>query len=272
MKLEKVNNIKVKPIPIKGKHKGIGDLFNYEFNNTFLVAKKNSGKTSTIFEILKQYIEHYEKISTKYDVYCPIFIIFCSTVHKDNNWQYMQQYFENKVPIICYTSIHEDNGVLETTIEELSTQPEFEEEDFVETDSEVPCDLGFSKRRHKKRRKIYTRYIMVFDDLSDEINSPIINALLKKHRHLKINVILSSQYANDIKPEARQQVDQFLVFKDQPEKKLEDIYKSSGVAVGWDRFLELYFDATKEPFNFLYLDVPKGIFRKNFNEEYILKN
>ena len=122
MKIEKINNIKVKPIPIKGKYKWIGDLFNYEFNNTFLVTKKNSGKTSTIFEILKQYIDHYDKISTKYKEYCPILIIFCSTVFKDNNWLYMQQYFDGKVPIICYTSIYDENNVLETTIKEISQE------------------------------------------------------------------------------------------------------------------------------------------------------
>jgi len=75
MNLKRINNKKVKAIPIpdedKRPIKGF-DICEEVYANIFLCARKKSGKTSAVFKIMKE-------CSTKHT----IIIIFCSTVHKD---------------------------------------------------------------------------------------------------------------------------------------------------------------------------------------------
>ena len=55
--------------------------------------------------------------------------------------------------------------------------------------------------------------MIIFDDLSDEIrNSRDVAALLKNGRHFA-KVIISSQYLKDLRPEARTNIDYFILFK-----------------------------------------------------------
>ena len=75
MDLKKINNIKVKVIPQEkeedlSRWKG-SKIFNVRYPNVFLLAKKNSSKTCTIFTILKQTLTKNTEV-----------IIFSSTVIK----------------------------------------------------------------------------------------------------------------------------------------------------------------------------------------------
>ena len=87
--MKKINDVKVLPIPIKGaggkKFPGYKIFSENKYPNIFLLAKKNSGKTSTIFTIIKQYLE--KKKNRKV-------IIFSSTVNKDNNWIYITKWLK----------------------------------------------------------------------------------------------------------------------------------------------------------------------------------
>ena len=81
IKLSRINKEKVKPIKLnnldndKRDWKGV-NLFNNNLCNVFLCAKKRSGKTSTIFKILKACSDKNTNI-----------IVFSSTVDKDPNHQ-----------------------------------------------------------------------------------------------------------------------------------------------------------------------------------------
>ena len=138
--LRQINNHVVRPIPIPSSFdtrpiKGF-DLCETLYANIFLTAKKNSGKTSTIFKIMK----HCSDKKT-------IIIIFCSTIYKDENWIAIQKYFEDRgYDIRVYTSIFEDGeDELDNLIAELSKEQEKEEEDELQ----YQCDVG------NKRLKIY---------------------------------------------------------------------------------------------------------------------
>src|SRR5690349_21858491 len=98
-KTEQINDVKINPIPVQtgnGRPKG-KDLFDELYANIMLVGKKKSGKSNTIFEILK-------RCATKNTA----LIVFCSTFEKDYNWLHIREWCKkNDVPIVGYTSANE---------------------------------------------------------------------------------------------------------------------------------------------------------------------
>lgn len=111
-------------------------------------------------------------------------------------------------------------------------------------------------------------YLLIFDDLSHELKLPSLVALLKKNRHYRLKVALSSQYINDLKPESIKQMDFILLFKGQSDDKLAKIIKDADIAIDLPTLKIIYDDATKEDFGFLYIDVRNDAFRKNFDRLY----
>ena len=79
MSITKINNFVVQPVPLLGGAdnrpiKGSA-LFSEIYANIFAVARKNSGKSSVIYNIIKHCSERDTKV-----------LAFCSTIHKDNAW------------------------------------------------------------------------------------------------------------------------------------------------------------------------------------------
>ena len=124
------------------------------------------------------------------------------------------------------------------------------------------------QRKPRKPKRIAAEHFFIFDDLGVNLRSPIINTLLKTHRHYKSKVIISSQYLNDLLPEARLQLDFVLVFGGNSVEKMKALHKDIDLSIPFDDFIMLYKDATKEKYNFLYIDARSEQFRKNFNELY----
>ena len=135
-----------------------------------------------------------------------------------------------------------------------------------ETESEVE-DKPLKPRRSKYQSP---EYIIVFDDLSNELKSRTLLGLLKKNRHFKTKLIISSQWINDLLPESRKQIDLFLIFKGFPERKLTEIYKDCDSGLPFDTFYKLYKKATKKPYSFLYIG--SDSYRCNFDKQFILEN
>ena len=124
------------------------------------------------------------------------------------------------------------------------------------------------EKKPKKSKFRSPEYLIILDDLSNELKNPALKALLKKNRHFKSKVIVSSQYLNDLEPESRKQMDYILVFKGQPQKKLDEIYRDADVAVSPEEFYEIYKSATESLYSFLYIDRGTDTFRKNFSHLY----
>ena len=273
----------VKPIKldrhVEDKDAKGGDVFSL-YSNIFLCAKKKSGKTSTIYKILKMCC------NTKTNI-----IIFASTVNKDETWEKIVKHFSKTNNVATYTSLFED-GIdrlreFIDTLQEQDNNESSEEEESSEYEAD-PDDICFyeypklkkvkkkKKKRAKQRaakpkRKIAPEYVFVLDDLSTELSKPIISAFVKKNRHFKCKVIISSQWWNDLHPQARQQLDYILLYPNMRRDKLEVIHKEADLAIPLKEFNQLYEDATSEKYNFLYIDVRDEKFRKNFTDEYVLK-
>jgi len=104
--------------------------------------------------------------------------------------------------------------------------------------------------------------------LSNELKDKSIEFLIKRNRHFKSNIIISTQSWIDIPPSSRTQLQYLLLFPSIPVDKLKDIYKNMNIAVSEEDFLTMYYSATKEQYNFLYVDPTMNKFRHNFDEEY----
>lgn len=269
LSLQKINKIKVKPVKlpkvdtedIKG-----AELFPELYTNVFLLAKKRSGKTSTIFKILKECSNKNTQI-----------IIFASTVHKDPTYIAMKKYFKDKGMIIhTYTHfIQKGLNIIEELIYELQ-QDNIDSED--ESDEEAPqkgSGVNFGDESDEeeeeyeyKPKKLAPELIIVLDDLSVSLRDESVDALLKTNRHWKSKVIISSQNYQDLNVPARQQLDFCLLFGHIPIPKLLAFHKDVDLSTSFETFKELYDNATKEKYHFLYVSIREDLFRKDFNYQY----
>jgi len=140
----------------------------------------------------------------------------------------------------------------------ISVDSEGEEEEY-EEDEIIPPEY------------ISPEWIVIFDDLSNELDADSIDFLLKRNRHFKMKTIVSSQYWHDLKPSSRMQMDYLLLFPGIPAEKLKVIWKESDVSVTYEMFAKLYCLATQKRYNFFYVDTRNDKFRHNFSLEYNIK-
>ena len=269
--LKQINDVTIKPLPMIGGGdtrpvKG-SELFPELYANIFLCAKKNSGKSSVIYNIIDKCSGRDTKI-----------LAFVSTIHKDNAWKQIAELCKKrKLHFEPHTSLKEDGvDILEKFLtEEAEPQEEEEAEEtpkpknilMVDPDS----DDEDEPKRKKKEKYIAPEWIIVLDDLSTELKAKSLISLLKKNRHLKAKVIVSSQYMQDLSPESRKQIDTWLVFGSQNREKLEIIYKDADISVPFDEYLKMYEIATEKEYSFLYIDTRRDKFRRNFDCEFTMR-
>lgn len=264
METHTINDIRVKPVKIPKvdkEHIRGYDMFPELYANIYLMARKKSGKTSVIHNILKKCID---KNTTLF--------VFCSTHNKDNTWIEIKKSLEKrKINAEFYLSI-KDGGtnILAEIINDLQHQ-----DSESESSSEEECEiLHFCEKRKVYKRKpkppkmLSPKYLFIFDDISTELRDPNIAHLLKTNRHYRAKVIISSQWLNDILPSSRRQIDYTLVFSGISEKKLEELYASSDLSVPYEQYLEMYYQATAEKYSFFYFDT-NGEYRINFNQKFV---
>lgn len=284
MELKKLNDIIVKPPPnvkkpiqnIKGKC-----MFDEIYANLFIVAKKKSGKSVVIWNILKNCIDKKTKI-----------IIFCPTVKKDKCYRYITNYLKKKGNIvIIYQSIKDNDGTdqLNEILDDILPDDEGSDIDDSDEDKDnedddkilTLCIFGdeVKKRKKYKKRKcrpknpplIAPEYVFIFDDLSSELRSKSVTRLVKFNRHIKSKVILSSQYLYDMMPAGIRQLDYCITFAGLTTQQLEKIHTGLDLSIDMERFIDIYIKATRDKYNFLYIDSNKDEFRKNFNTQILIK-
>jgi len=242
---------------VKGK-----ELFEEPYANIYICARKKSGKSVVIENIIKKTIDKNT-----------IVIMFASTLYKDPVLKAIKHYCEQKdIPFYGYTEI-KSKGVdrLQTIINTM--QEGDEDEDNSDEDDEPEyldlCNIDIEKET-RKSKYITPKYLFIFDDISNELKSKSLVALLKKNRHTKSRIILSSQWLNDLLPESRKQIDYLLLFGGFSIEKLEVIHKDADLSIDLETFIKIYRYATKDRFHFLYIDCVKQEFRKDFNKQFLI--
>jgi hypothetical protein len=112
---------------------------------------------------------------------------------------------------------------------------------------------------------------MIFDDISNELKLPSIRSYFKAQRHRRCMTITSSQYILDLLPESIKQQDVIILFGGMTPEKLEKLRKEADLELDYDMLKKIYDHATAEKYNFLYIDVVNGVYRKNFNKQYVIQ-
>ena len=92
---------------------------------------------------------------------------------------------------------------------------------------------------------------------------------MKQNWHFKALCILSSQYLFDLAKDGRNQIDYILMF---PALPLESWIYSKRIDLNITKqiFYQMYERTASEKYNFLFVDVRNGEYRKNFNTQITL--
>jgi hypothetical protein len=286
MRTTKVNSKVVRAIkvpnhdtrPVRG-----SDVCPECYANIAILAKKNSGKTSIINKLLKECAGKNGRTSV---------MAFVSTLEKDAQWQVIKEWCENNnIPFLGYTSmLSGKHNILESFVKNLQKSDsdgdgdggESKEEpaepetvSCIRHDPAIPAEAPAEpepeetkERKPRKSKYLEPEYIIIFDDLSEETRSAFVATLLKKNRHFKMKIIISTQHLNDLAPGALKQLDLVIVLGSHADDKLVELHKKVALSVPFDRFRDMYKNAVGEPYGFLWIDKNKEHYRKNFCEAY----
>lgn len=271
---KKINNVKIQLLPkvdfnkdnIKGQK-----LLNQStpYFNLAIISKKFSGKTTMIFNVIKNIINTDTTI-----------VIFANTVYTDNSYLKMVEHFEEKGNVcMTYDSIFDEDGenLVENYLHQFNevNKQKLMEEMKKKNNIEEPCnkiDVDSDsedddvKTYKRKPKKMAPEYVFCFDDISNEIANKSIIKLTKQHRHYKSCVLLSSQQLHDIPKQMLIQMNYISVFKNFDLEKLEYIIKHCALNIDLPQMKKYYEYATSGDFNFLLIDRDKEEYKKNFNE------
>lgn len=250
--MEKINNIKIQVLKNKNKDKPFAhkEIFNEQFPFIYLSSKKNSGKSNLIYNILINMT-----LPKKTKIY-----LFSKTYENDNT----------TINMIDKISKYNDIEFFDD-LEYKNQQGEQYKNVLDKLINDIKIDIAENKDKIKKLKYIYPRHIFIFDDFSELLKDKVLEGIIKRHRHYLTSFIISSQSYTDLKPNVRNQVNFLILFKEIPMNRLKLIYDEKIKGLEYDKFIELYNQATEDKYNFLLLncDDNKDI-RQNFNMKFIL--
>jgi hypothetical protein len=284
--------VKLKLIPVKDKgqkypYLGAG-LISGLYSAIAEVGPVKSGKTSVIFNILDQ---------------CAgpetVVLIFSQTIHSDKGWMAILEWLDqNNIPHAAKTSIYAEGPegkhnfikdfmqgcIAQGAIDEAKRDNEGKAANTwrpgrpiggnwhepVDTKKEFLPTLDPYLVKVDKVKYQYAPFIVVLDDIAEEMRDPQVGILIRQYRHWHAKVIVSSQHFVDAQPAARQNIQDWFLFESLDRFKLQTIYGVIPHArVDFDRFQRRYHDATAEKYGFLHIDVDNRTMKKGTEKEYL---
>jgi DNA-dependent RNA polymerase auxiliary subunit epsilon len=297
VKLEKIDESKIK---------GFYDTIDNLYCTLLILATVKSGKTTAILDILKSTTNRDTILiffgSTIHNdpVYKVIFKYFKNkgnrvmkfhSIHEEGVDQLKE--ILNALKGSADDSDSDDDTATNIKIKS-ETKPKF---DMIDVDPIIPASAQEEKQVEQNPSRvgvtpIYTKskskYIcpevfFVFDDLSKELRNRTLDTLIKTFRHYKAKIIISCHHCKDVDNDSRANIQYLMLYKgflkdddissltrsSKHRSELEDIYESFPIRISYSKFKDLYIDATREPHNFLFINVRDNVFRKNFNIEYV---
>lgn len=270
METIQINNFKIKPLITHTQNPDDvlgGMLFLDPLSNCAIIAKKKSGKTTTLFHILKKICRGGN--------YPTNVVIFCSTVHKDLTYQKILEMLKKKgCNVSTYTHFLENGeNIIEDLLKELG-RPKILKEEKLEDNKTHLIKFNEVKKIEditpRKPSKISAEYVLVFDDMGVDMRNRICTHLSKVLRHYSIRCFYLQQSLTDMDAPMRKQLDYALLYRNFNEDKLKNIYESLDLSIPFKKFIDIYIFATRIPFHFLYIDVRNEKFRECFDKEIVV--
>lgn len=264
--------------------------------STCLVGPSGSGKTTLLLNFLQRTLGPLTRV-----------FLLGSTMSNDPAWRAIQEWLtEHGITNVAYTSIFEERptgkegktkkvNLLTEFMKLMEAQAAEEKEKRRQEDSGEwvrkpgdPIGGGWDRPPPKKEREFlptidpflvnikgkgtfeYPGIIFVLDDLSNELRNPAVSHLLRKCRHYRCAIYLSSQHWCDVDSAARQNLRQWHLFGRLSPEKLKSLYEAIQPAdCSFEKFERRYRHATQEPHSFLTINTQSGKMLQNFNKEYV---
>ncbi len=282
------------------------EIFDYRWFNLYICAKRRSGKTVLIYNLLKKFV----RPNT-------IVLFFVSTFYSDANYEAMRDFLDKKnIPYEPHTSIRDERGTDQVRAFVRALQEEKREEqirkdlkkqkknasdvithwDTVDPEHTVIFDKPESKNielpgnpndpwkdehdllqqgllftsmdnplqppnKRKKKPREEPEYIIIFDDLGDELRTTSLVELMKRSRHFRCKIIISSQNLFDLPSQGINQLTYAAIFRHMPLDKVEKIREKLTLDISPEKMQEVYLKYTQKPYDFILLDVLKDQIR-----------
>jgi hypothetical protein len=127
-----------------------------------------------------------------------------------------------------------------------------------------------------------SRYLMVFDDVIGAITQKktgridLLSGLATKYRHIanaqekegRLSIFIATQYFKHLTPVLRNNASAYLLMGAFPERELKQMGEQLSVFGGDEKkFLNIYKEAKKNPFDFLYLNMNRLEAYRNFEKK-----
>jgi hypothetical protein len=249
--------------PAKG-----ADYFAEPYPNILLLARKKSGKTTIIYNIIKNCAGPDTEV-----------VIFCPTWRKDDSYRHIIKYMNKKqIEHQEFTNLYDGkNNILREFMQNLAAQSDSDNSD-PDSDPEpsnppdclelcaLSCQATGEKQQKKKASKYTTpEFIFIFDDMRSQNRDKAVSDLITTNRHYKAMVIVSTQFVTDFTPTSWANLDYALLFPKLPTERLPLIREALGLAkISLEDFMRSYADATDAEHNFLYIDMDNEELKRNF--------
>lgn len=120
-------------------------------------------------------------------------------------------------------------------------------------------------KRKKRKTRLSPQFILVFDDLGEDLRKKSISQLLIKNRHYRCKTIILSQWISYLPPTAIRQLDYVILFGGFPSDKLEDLHKKLDLSDSPEEFEAEYKAATAKKYSFLTIDIVDNTYRTKFD-------
>lgn len=217
------------------------------YPNIFLCSKKQSGKTTALANILIR------KIGKNTELY-----IFCPTYYADDTYKALDKYLKKKnYQFEVFDSIYQEDE------DEKGKKFKFNiiEDIFKDSLQEDPDDKPKSS---SKKKLVFPEIIIVLDDLpQNELRDKHVETVMKRNRHSKACIIISSQSAVDLTKTQINQLQYSILFKGIPEDRLRRLYEELRIWTSFETFEDIYRRATSDDYDFLLIDSEHNKFQKN---------
>lgn len=273
----KINDCKLTCPKVKKKDKNWKgkDILDVKYWIMSILAKRRSGKTTLIYNLIKQFGHKHM-----------IILFFVPTFYKDSVYESIRNYLDRKG--IVYqgnTSIENEEGIdlIDVFMKENNGDRyllnQESKEEIVQQPQIPVCNFGgpiIDSQSESKNEdiNIEPEYMIIFDDMSSQLRHPSIVKLCKNSRHFKCKIILSSQSIVDLTPSQHSQIDYCVLFKNFNFDSIEKVYKRLQPNLSFEEFYELYKNVTEGKTgkynNFLVIDRNKEEYRKNLNEVIVM--